>query len=358
MSLPVPLRQAVRRMPPFFPPAEGRRGFLRLDANENTAGPSREVMRAIVSLSAEDISAYPEYRGAERRLARFFGVRPDELIVTSGIDDALRMIADAFAEAGERVLLVEPTFPMYRFYAQLLGAKVVTLLYDEKFRFPLEDVLRALRRDRPRLFFLANPNNPTGELLPVSQIREILSAARHTMVVVDEAYYEFSGETAAGSIERRPNLIVTRTFSKAAALAGLRLGCVLAGREVTAALRAVRPPFPVNSAALAAALAAIGPAGRGSTRLYIREIAAARTDLVRALSRLGVPVRPSAANFVLADFGPRAKALLEHLRRRGILLRDQRLALGRAGWVRITIGTRRQTRALIAAMNALLRQEQ
>lgn len=354
MSLPVPLRQAVRRMPPFFPPAEGRRGFLRLDANENTAGASKEVMRAIVSLSAEDISAYPEYRGAERRIARFFGVRPDELIVTSGIDDALRLVADAFAEAGEKVLLVEPTFPMYRFYAQLLGAKAVTLRYDEKFRFPLEGVLRVLRRDRPRLFFLANPNNPTGELLPAAQIRNILGAARHTMVVVDEAYYDFSGETVADSIGRSPNLVITRTFSKAAALAGLRLGCVLAGCEVTAALRTVRPPFPVNSAALAAALAAIGPAGRGSTRLYVREVVAARADLVRALSRLGVPVLPSAANFVLADFGPRATALVEHVRQRGILLRDQRIALRRAGWVRITIGTRSQTHTLIAEMKEFL----
>lgn len=356
MSLPVPLREAVQRMPPFHYPPEGRRGFLRLDSNENTAGPSREVMRAIAALSAEEISAYPEYREAERRFARFFRVKPEELILTSGIDDALRLIADAFAETGEKILLVEPTFPMYRFYAQLLGAKVVTLRYDEKFRFPLEGVLRALRRERPRIFFLANPNNPTGDLLPAAHLRKILNAARHTMVVLDEAYYEFSAETAANWIARRPNLIVTRTFSKATALAGLRLGCVLAERETAAALRGVRTPYPVNSAALAAALAAISPAGRRRTREFVREVKLARAELTAALARLGLPVRPSAANFLLADFGPRAPALLDHLRRRRILLRDQRNAFGRVGWVRITIGTHRQTRALIAALNAFLRE--
>jgi histidinol-phosphate aminotransferase len=348
MSLPVPLRKAAKQMRSCYPPPEGRGGFLRLDANENTGGPAPEVMRAVRGLRAEQISSYPEYQKAERRLARFFGVKPEELIVANGVDDALRLITDGYAESGEKVLLVEPTFEMYRFYAELLGARVITLRYDEKLRFPLEKVLRVLRRERPRLFFLANPNNPTGELLGRAALGKILKAGQRTMVVVDEAYYEFSGETLAGWIPRCRNLIVTRTFSKAAGLAGLRVGCVLANGEVTAALRRVRPPYPVNAAGLAAALAAAGSHRR--TRRYVREVTAARAELARALARLGVTVYPSAANFLLADFGPRAAALLARLRRRGILLRDRRKDFGRIGPVRITIGTREQTRKLIAAL--------
>jgi histidinol-phosphate aminotransferase len=348
MSLVVPLRKCVEGMAWYQPPPEGRAGRLRLDLNENLSGPPPEALRALAKLTAEQICSYPEYRKAERKLARFFGVKGEQLFVTSGIDEALRIVCDGFAEAGRPVLTVEPTFGMYRFYAELAGARMVSLHYDDQLRFPLDEVVRTLERLRPRIFFLANPNNPTGALLGPRELRRILDAARQTMVVIDEAYYEFSGATTTGWIRRRPNLIVTRTFSKAAGLAGLRLGCLLSNDEVIAALGRVRPPFSVNSAALAAALAVIRHPG--PVRRYAREVVAARGELEQALGRMGVPVYPSAANFLLADFGPRGTALLETLRRRGILLRDRRGDFGRPGWVRITIGTRAQTRELIAEL--------
>jgi histidinol-phosphate aminotransferase len=345
MSLVVPLRKCVEGMAWYQPPPEGRVGRLRLDLNENLVGPPREALRALAALSAEQISAYPEYRKSEGKLARFFGVKADQLLVTCGIDEALRIACDAFAEAGRPVLTVEPTFGMYRFYAELVGARTVSLHYDDQLRFPIEEVVRTLERLRPRLFFLANPNNPTGDLLGPAKLRRILDAARHTMVMIDEAYYEFSGVTTTGWIRRRPNLIVTRTFSKAAGLAGLRLGCLMSNAEVIAALGRVRPPFSVNSAALASALAVVRHPG--AVRRYAREVVAARGELEHALKRMRVPVYPSAANFLLADFGPGGPALLEALGRRGILLRDRRGDFGRPGWVRITIGTRAQTRELI-----------
>lgn len=348
MSLVVPLRKCVERMAWYHPPPEGRVGRLRLDMNENLVGPPPQALRSLAELSAEQISSYPEYRQAERKLARFFGVKGEELLATSGVDEALRLVCDGFAEAGRPVLVVEPTFAMYHFFADLVGARVVQLRYDDQFRFPLEEVVRTLERQRPRLFFLPNPNNPTGGLLRLPKLRRILDAARHTMVVVDEAYYEFSGVTATGWIRRRPNLIVTRTFSKAAGLAGLRLGCLMANAEVIAALARLRPPFSVNSAALAAALAVVRHPR--AVRRYAREVIAARGELAQALKRMGVAVYPSAANFLLADFGPGGPALLEKLRRRGILLRDRRSDFGRVGWVRITIGTRAQTRQLIGEL--------
>lgn len=345
MKLPVPLRKATRRLGWYQPPPEGRVGRLRLDFNENTAGAPPAALRALARLGRDQIASYPEYQLAERKLARFLGVRPEQLTLTNGIDDALRVVADAFAEAGEPVLLVEPTFAMYRFYADLLGARVLTLRYDDRLRFPLEAVLQALRRERPRLFFLANPNNPTGDLRRLAELRRILEAGRRTMVVVDEAYYEFSGVSVIGWIRRYPNLIVTRTFSKAAGLAGLRLGCLISNAAVLGALRPLRAPYSVNAAALAAALAVIRD--RGWMRRYGREVTAGRAELERALDRLGVAAYPSAANFLLADFGRRGPALVRDLARRGILLRDRRSDFGRAGWVRITVGTRAQTRLLI-----------
>ncbi len=351
MSLAVPLRKQAERMSWYQPPPEGRVGRLRLDFNENTVGPPSSVLRALARLKPEQISSYPEYLAAERKLARYLGARPEQLLLTNGVDEALHVIANGFAETGKPVLLVEPTFTMYRFYAELLGARVITLRYDERLRFPVDGVLRTLSRERPRLFFLANPNNPTGDLLAPRTLRKILDAARRTMVVIDEAYYEFSGLSVAGWVGRSPNLIVTRTFSKAAGLAGLRLGCIVSNAEVVAALRRLRDPYSVNAAALAAGLAVAGSAG--AVRRYAREVAAAREDLKHALTTLGVAVYPSSANFLLADFGERGPALFEALRRRGILLRDRRNDFGRPGWVRISIGTRGQTRTLIRELERL-----
>jgi len=351
MSRRVAVRRAVERMRAYHPPLEGRSHKLRLDFNENTIGCSLAVRRALAGLTPDQVAMYPEYEAAGRHLARHFRVRPDELLLTNGTDDALRLIVDTFVEPGSAVLLVEPTFAMYRFYAELAGARIVALRYDRAMRFPLERVLRALRRVRPRVLFLANPNNPTGTLLEPPALRRILEARSQTLVVVDEAYYEFSGVTVLPWIRRLSNLVVTRTFSKAAGLAGLRLGCVFANRRIAAGLRKAHSPYPVNAAALAAGEAAALD-GRFTER-YAQEVRRSKRELETALARLGVSHYRGAANFVLADFGRRAPALLGALRRRGILLRDRRSDFGRVGYVRITVGTREQTRRLVEAIEKL-----
>lgn len=351
MSRRIAVRRAVERMRAYHPPLEGRSRKLRLDFNENTIGCSLAVCRALAGLTPDQVAMYPEYKAAGRRLARHFRVRPEELLLTNGTDDALRLIVDTFVEPDSAILLVEPTFAMYRFYAELAGARIVALRYDRAMRFPLERLLRALRRVRPRVLFLANPNNPTGTLLEPPALRRILGAASHTLVVVDEAYYEFSGVTVLPWIRRLSNLVVTRTFSKAAGLAGLRLGCVFANRRIAAGLRKAHSPYPVNAAALAAGEAAARD-GR-STERYAQEVRRSKRELETALARLGVSHYRGAANFVLADFGRRAPALLGALRRRGILLRDRRSDFGRVGYVRITAGTREQTRRLVEAIEKL-----
>ncbi len=348
--LAIPVRGTLKRIGSYSAPIEGRAGKLRLDFNENTVGCSPAVRVALARLTREDVAMYPEYAIATRRLARFFGVRPAELLLTNGVDDGLRLIFDAFVDPGSSVLLAEPTFVMYRFFAALTGARVVALRYDAAMRFPLEKVVDALRR-RPRVLFMANPNNPTGTLVAKNDLRRILRAAPRTLVVVDEAYFEFSGLTVLPWIRRFPNLVVTRTFSKAAGLAGLRLGCVFANRTVIDVLRKACAPFSVNTAAVVAAQAAIRDASL--IRSYVREIRRSRRELERALARLAIPFFPSAANFLLVDFGSRAPRLLAGLARQGILLRDRRSDFGHVGCVRVTVGTRAQTGRLIGAIEKL-----
>ena len=225
MKLPTPVRGAVQRMRPYHPPLEGRGGKLRLDFNENTVGCSPRVLQALRKLSSADVSMYPEHETIRRELARYFGVHADELLLSNGTDEALHLIADTFLEPGDSVLLVEPTFAMYRFYAELSGARIQALRYRATLQFPMAELLQSLRtRSAPRIFFLANPNNPTGNVLRPAELRRILQAAARTMVVVDEAYFEYSGITILPWIRRHKNLVVTRTFSKAAGLAGLASG--------------------------------------------------------------------------------------------------------------------------------------
>jgi histidinol-phosphate aminotransferase len=350
MRFPVPLRAAVRRIPSYHAPIEGRAGRLRLDFNENTVGCSPKARAALTKMTCEQVAMYPEYEVMRGRLAGFFRVGPEEVLLTNGADDALRLVADAFLGPGKHVLVVDPTFPMYSFYSRLSGARLVRLLYDHEMRFPLGAACKALAL-KPRVFFLANPNNPTGTLVMPRELRTVLAAARRTLVVVDEAYWEFSGVTVLDWIRRYPNLVVLRTFSKAAGLAGLRFGCLFANRELIASIRRVQPPFSVNTAALVAAEAALRD--MAYVRRYVRQVRAARQELSAALTRLGIRAFPSGANFILADMGRKAPALLRAFLRRGILVRDRQNDFGRVGYVRITVGTMAQTRKLIGVLEEL-----
>jgi len=347
----IPVRRAVARMRPYNPPLEGRGDKLRLDFNENPLGCSPAVRRALRELSVAEVSMYPEQESVRSKLAGFIGAHREELLLTNGTDEALKLLVDTFIDPGSGVLIVEPTFAMYRFYSELAGARVQALRYDDALQYPMKDALAALHK-APRLFFLANPDSPTGNLLSPRELMTILKASKRTMVVVDEAYFEFSGMTVLPWIRRHSNLIVTRTFSKAAGLAGLRIGCIFADREIAAQIRKAQSPYPVNVAALAAALAAMRD--RGFIARTLRETRLGRRALEQGLKRLGVRFFPSAGNFILVDFGKRAKEIVSALNRGGILLRNRSSDFGGKGYVRITLGTLSQTRHLLRRLEEIL----
>jgi histidinol-phosphate aminotransferase len=347
MKATLPVRRAILRRRTFEPPSEDRENKIRLDFNENTAGCSPAVRRAIARIPVKHLAMYPDYRPATRRLARYFHVRPEELLLANGADDALRALFDAFVVEGSSILICEPTFPMYRYYAEIFGARIDVLRYNADMNFPLRDAIAALRK-RPRVLFIANPTNPTGTLLQRESIRQILKAATHTAVAIDEAYAEFSRVTVVPWIRRYPQLFVVRTFSKVAGLAGLRLGAVLARADSLDFLRRAMPPFPVNAAALVAAEAAVRDSK--SMRRYVNEVNRLREWFGVELRRIGVKTYPSAGNFLLADFGTQGPALFKHIERQGILLRERSREIA-PGFVRITIGTAAEMRTLLKAIH-------
>jgi histidinol-phosphate aminotransferase len=351
MKSAIPVRRAVEQMRAYNPPLEGRTDKLRLDFNENPIGCSPAVRRALAKLSAASISAYPEQETVRRKAAKHFGVEPSELLLTNGTDEALSLVVNTFVGPQDTVLLVEPTYAMYRFYSELAGARIVAPRYDASMCFPWNNVLATLRAG-PRVFFLPNPNSPTGNLLSTRELQRILKAAPRTMVVIDEAYFEFSGVTVIPWIRRYRNLIVTRTFSKTAGLAGLRLGCIFVHREMAAMMRKAQSPYPVNAAALVAAEAAMRD--RAFIASTVREVRRGRSELERGLARLKVRHFPSGGNFLLVHFGGRAKEIVAALARKGILVRDRSSDFGGEGYVRITLGTLAQTRRLLRALKEIL----
>ena len=350
----IPVRKAVLALAPYNAPKEGRGKKLRLDFNENTVGCSPAVLRALSRMTAEQMAIYPEYQETTKRLARFFRVRPEEIHLTNGIDDALHLISDTFLEDGDSVLIAEPTFDMYRFFAELAGARVTALRYDEEMRFPVEAAIREMRlppKRAPRVLYIATPNNPTGTVVPMEGLRKILDAASRTLVLVDEAYFDFSGETILPWIRKYPQLLVARTFSKSAGLAALRLGCLFGNPDLLSSMKRACTPYPVNGAALVAAEAAIKD--RAFAKRYTREVLRSRAMLEKGLVKLGAKIYPSGANFVLADFGPGALRMVKALERKGILVRARK-DFPREGFVRISAGTRADTRKVLRAMEGIL----
>lgn len=349
-------RVAVRNIPQYYPPLAGRDG-LRLDFNENAVGCSPRVLARLRKLTADDLSRYPEREVVETRVAEFFGISASELLLTNGVDEAIHLVCQTYLDPGDEALIVVPTYSMYRIYMAAAGASVISVASQTNFQFPVAEVLNQISQ-RTRLVAIANPNNPTGSVARREDLLQIARSAPHAAVLVDEAYFEFCGETVLDQCREIGNLFVTRTFSKAYGLAGLRIG-VLAGRaDHMHPLRRVCSPYNVNAVALACLPEAL--ADQCYIRQYVSEVIEGRTRLERALEARGIQFWPSHANFVLARVGSNAQAsaaFVEQMRASGILIRDRTSDPGCAGCVRITIGSREQTDRLLAVLQHLFERE-
>lgn len=337
-------------MAPYSPPTAGRADKLRLDFNENTVGCSPLVIAALRQLLEPGMLAvYPEYGEAKLDIARYFNVAPEQFVFTNGTDEAIQVFINTYVDDGHEVVLLKPSYAMYRFYAEVAGAKLREIDYPwPGLEFPLQAVLDAITPET-RAVILANPNNPTGTGVGLLGIERILHRARKAVVLVDEAYYEFSGVTALTEIERLPNLFVSRTFSKVFGMAAMRLGCLFSHRANIEFLHKAQSPYSVNMLAVRAAQAAVTDAAY--IQNYVAEVLAARELLCVGLEKLGIGYVPSSANFVLANLGSRAIEVRDALRGQGILVRDR--SYEAPGCVRMTVGTREQTRRLLAALEEL-----
>lgn len=342
-------KTAVMQMDAYTPPSSERTGYLRLDFNENTVGCSPRVVSALnLAINREMLATYPEYESCRGEIAAAFGCTPEETLLTNGTDDAILLLVHTFVEPGQRVIVTEPSFAMYRFYASLVGAEVVAIPRRPRFLFPADAVLAEVRRGA-RAVLIDNPNNPTGTVTSPDFIKSLARDFPDTLVLVDEAYYDFYGKTAQPLLRKYPNVVVTRTFSKAHGLAGLRIGCLFAANDTARHLRKAHSPYNVNGLALVAARAALSD--RAYIARYAAQIKEARRFFESELSKLGIEYIPSAANFVLARFAGKASMVKNGLRDRGILVRDR--SYEAPGWVRVTIGPMPQMRRLVRELKKI-----
>jgi histidinol-phosphate aminotransferase len=328
---------------------------VRLHLNENTGGCSPRVLDAIRRLQTTDVSTYPSYTDLVLACARHFGVDPDWILLTNGLDEGILMaalghIAKPRLHDAETIIPL-PAFDPYPNSTMAVGASAVRIPPGPDFAFPTDAVLAAVT-PRTRLIFLNTPNNPTGQLIPVDDLNRMAAAAPDAVLIVDEAYIEFGGTTFIPELTRFPNVLVGRTFSKAYGLAGMRVGILIGQPASLDPVRAVTLPFNINAVAIAATLAALDdptflPA-------YAAQVSESRQRLYDACRRLGLEYWESAANYVLVRVGDTAPVFVEALAARKIHVRDRSKDPHTRGCIRITAGVIEHTNAAVEALESVV----
>ncbi len=326
--------------------------IIRLNGNENPYGSSPKVAKALGQFMSYNQYPDPEQRRLRETLAQYTGVGSEHIVAGNGSDELIDLILRIFVGPGEKIIETSPTFGMYAFSARVCGGEEVSVPRDEQFEIDIEAIKIALD-PHVKAIFLASPNNPTGNIASESQIRRLLELG--VVVVVDEAYYEFCGQTVIHLVHQHPNLMVLRTLSKWAGLAGLRIGFGVMHPDVVSLMIRMKPPYNVNVAAEIALEASL--ADRQCLIERVGSLVSERERMFAMLKELpGLTPWPSQANFILCQLPQgRGRAIFEGLAQRGIFVRyfsNQRLI----DCVRISVGLPHETDALVAALDNLLKE--
>ena len=323
--------------------------IVRLNANENPYGGSDRVAEAVAKVQYH-LYSDPTQRQMRRALSKHTGMDESHIIVGSGSDELIDLLFRLIIEPEDNVIDCEPTFGMYSFCARIVDARIKLVPRDEDFEVDVDAVTGAVDA-KSKMIFLTSPNNPTGNLATAEQVRAVLDTG--LLVVIDEAYHEFAGETLAGLVPEYENLVVLRTMSKWAGIAGLRVGYGMMSPKLVDHLMDIKPPFNVNAAGEAGLLVSLEDAGSLMEKvdLIVRE----RQRMFAMLEEIpGVTPLPSRANYILCRFEPgRAPPVFDGLTERAIFVRrfsNDRLK----DCFRISVGTQEDTDAVLVAIAELV----
>jgi len=351
-------RGSVKDMQPYSPPLEGRtkEGYLLLDFNERTRPPHSLVREAIGQyIGRGEFQKYPEYGDLDNVIAGYLGVKPTEVIATNGSDQGIDIIYRALVEKGDDVIVPTPTFAMLEQSAHVQGANIIAPRYkEENLDFPFDEVMSVIKPGA-KLVIICNPNNPTGTILSKDKSEAIIKKAKEVdaTVLVDEAYHEFAPDlTVVDLIDKYDNLFVTRSFSKVMGISGLRAGCVASQEKNIKELNKIRGPYDVNMVAAAAMKALKNPEVVADMKAYISEVMdVSKPALEEFYRKSGIRFFSTGANFHLIE--DKDKHITNFLKSKGILVRPRS---DPHNTVRVSIGTREDTRKYIEAFQEYLNQ--
>lgn len=342
----------IQNMQAYSPPLKSRRTYegLLLNFNERTVPVSPKVKDAILDFVKEDkLQVYPEYNNLCYQIANYAEVDEGQIMITNGSDQGIDLVFRTFTKQGDKVIIPSPSFAMFYQSGGLCGNKILRPSYKKDLSFPLDKVLELID-DEIKLVVICNPNNPTGTLLPLKGIEKIAKKAPKAIVMVDEAYFEFSGITAAVLIDKYPNIVVTRTFSKAFGLAAFRMGYLISRKENLEEMLKVRGPYDVNMPACFAVKAAL------RDRQYMESFAIevmeeAKPMVEKFFTENRIEYFPSKANFLLFRTTNTGE-IFQILKKNGMLLRPSK-GQNIENTIRLTIGTVEQMQQFIEAYKGL-----
>ena len=333
-----------------------REAAVKLNQNENPYDLPEAVKRRVLERAlSRPWSRYPEFDPKElvERLAGFAGWRPDGILAGNGSNELIEALLLVTVGPGTRVVIPEPTFTLYALLTKVLGGEAIRVALGPELEYQADELRRVRHELAAPVTIVCSPNNPTGGLLPADEISRLCEDG-DGLVVVDEAYHEFAGQTVVPLLARHPNLVVLRTFSKAMGLAGLRIGYLLASPEIVREVNKARLPYNLNFLSQAAALAALDE--WELLRANVEKIVASREDLLYRLYRVpGVRPYPSKANFVLIELAAAdPRTVFESVYRRGCLVRDVTSYPRLQRCLRVSVGSEPENEAFLSALRHAL----
>ncbi len=350
MVRPKPHIKDIYRTPP---PVETRFDRVRLDKNEFLpCWPQEWFDDFMKRIGPEHFSVHPELGPLYAKIEEVLGFAQDHVVVTAGSDAAIRSAFEVFVEPGDEVLIPSPTFAMYYVYSKVFGARLVEIAYEKGPRLDVAKLLAALS-ERTKLVAIANPNSPTGTVIDRDELLGVVdcAAAMGAAVLVDEAYYPFYEDSVADAVDDFDNLIVTRTLSKAAGIAGMRVGFAVSSPELARMLFGVKPMYEITT--VSAMLAEYILSHYERVLMYSEETRAGRGQLAAYLRGKGFSTHEGHANFLSVDFGCDRDRLVSGLKDKGILFKEDSPASALSGYCRFTVGPADSLEALMHALEEL-----
>ncbi len=336
--------------------AQPDRTAYKIDWNESTVLPSPNVAQAITGFLSENlhVNLYPVLDSANliEKLSRFYAIPEENLLVTAGSDEALNAICTTYINAGDPVLVPSPTYEHFVLFAQIRGARIVRWYAEDPFKSDLEGLLAQVKRIQPRMVYLVCPNNPTGVMYRPDEIAQLLQAAPETLFIVDEAYGEFARATALELLRDYKNLVITRTFSKAYGLAGLRIGYMFADAALIRDIHRVVSPKSVGILSQLGAIAALED--QDHLNRFVDAVEQSKVQIAVWAEKHGIECHITPANFVMMRF-EQAPWVVRQLAEEGIYVRDRSSMEKLQGFVRFSVGTPEQTDGILRGLESVLR---